>query len=204
MSQEFAKLVAYIEENNQDYFLKGNIKDLEVLLDELFSGSPTLDLESQKKLFALSMSCYPLFAYTLMRPNLNEIPELLRYSLLSKCFYSFGQVDTPDSVSDEVSDLLDETEEEWYENGDVGSRIFNLREDVLQNSTLDIAILTDEFENSGDVGNISAILNNPVCPEHFLENIINSEHLIIFESDPNEDLIEEAQRILSRRKSEKL
>ena len=200
MSKELAKLVSYIEENNQENLFKGKTSDLEALLDELFSGSPNLDLESQKKLFTLSMSCYTLFAYTLMRPNLNEIPELLRYSLLSKCFYSFGQVDTPDSVSEEVSDLLEDTESEWYENDAVGYRIFNLRENVLQNSTLDLAILTEEFQNTGDVGNISSILNNPKCPEHFLEEIINSEHSIIFESDPNEDLIEEAKKILSRRR----
>jgi hypothetical protein len=112
MSKELDQLVTYIEENTEDYFLKGNLKDLDELLNQLFSGPEPLDLDAQRKLFTMSMSCYPLFAYSLDR-DLNTVPELLRYSLLSKCFYSFGMVDTPINVREQVSDLLDENEGDW-------------------------------------------------------------------------------------------
>jgi hypothetical protein len=96
---------------------------------------------------------------------------------------------------------LECTDEEWYGNGEIGSRIFNLREDVLQNPSLDLVILIDEFENTGDTGNISAILNNPNCPEEFLTQIIKSEHPIIFEDGPQEDLMGEAEEILLKRQT---
>jgi hypothetical protein len=105
----------------------------------------------------------------------------------------------PEGFSVVVEDLLEEVEDEWYENEYVGYRIFNLRERVLRNPTLDPEILAEEFLNSGDVGNISAILNNPICPREFLEQIINSEHLI-FDAGEHEDLIEEAQELLANRK----
>ena len=201
MSKEFANLVAYIEANKHGYFIKGGSSDLDVLITEVFSSSESLDLNAQKDYFNLSMSCYSLFAYTLMDRDLNVIPELLRYSLISKCFFSEGMVTTPRSVDDEVRALLEGTDEEWYGNGEVGSRIFNLREDVLQNPSLDLVILIDEFENTGDTGNISAILNNPNCPEEFLTQIINSEHPIIFEDGPQEDLMGEAEEILLKRQT---
>jgi hypothetical protein len=197
MSKELNQLVGYIEENSDGYFLKGNLKDLEELLDQLFSSPETIDLVSQKKLFLLSMSCYPLFSYSLDR-DLRKLPELLRYSLLSKCFYSFGGVATPNVVSEEVEALLDETDEDWYENQVVGHRIFKLREQVLRNPSLDLEILADEFENSGDVGNLSAILKNPNCPIEFLQSIIESEHFV-FDEGENNELVEEAKEILSKR-----
>lgn len=197
MSRELDQLVSYVKENTESYFLKGNLKSLEDLLNLLFSSPEPIDIDSQKKLFLLSMSCYPLFSYSLDR-DLRKLPELLRYSLLSKCFYSFGGVATPDSVSEEVEALLDETDEDWYDNQAVGYRIFNLRESVLRNPSLDLEILTDEFENSGDVGNLSAILNNPNCPIEFLQSVIDSEHFV-FDEGENEELVEEAKEILSQR-----
>jgi len=105
-----------------------------------------------------------------------------------------------DEISDQVSELLEEAEEYWYENEEVGYRIFNLRESVLRNPSLDLAILEEEFHNTGDVGNISAILSNPNCPEEFLHQIISADHSIIFNNNPNEALIEEAKEILASRK----
>jgi len=196
MSKELDQLVTYIEENTEDYFLKGNLKDLDELLNQLFTSSEPFDFDSQRKLFHLSMSCYPLFAYSLDR-DLNTVPELLRYSLLSKCFYSFGMVDTPINVREQVSDLLDEYEGDW--NSKVGYKIYNLRESILENPSLDLNILEDEFENTGDAGNVGAILRNPNCPSGLLQQIIASEHEIFSEDNAYEDLIEEAQSILSKR-----
>ena len=56
VSKEFNELVSYLEENQEGYWLKGNLKDLVELLDRLFSNPEPLDLENQKKLFIMSMS----------------------------------------------------------------------------------------------------------------------------------------------------
>ncbi len=198
MSAELNQLVSYIEENIDGYFLKGNLKDLEELLNKLFSSTKPLDFESQRKLFLLSMGCYPLFSYLLHR-DLNTIPAVLRYSLISKCFFGFGSTETPADVSNLVEGLLEEVDEDWYENDVVGYRIFNDRDEVLRNPSLDLAILEEEFHNTGDTGNIESILRNPNCPVKFLHKIIASDHSIIFENDKHEDLIEAAKEILSSR-----
>ena len=199
MRKELDQLVSYVEENADGYFLKGNLNDLDALLDQLFISPEPLDLDAQKKLFILSMRCYPLFSYLLNR-ELNAIPELLRYSLLSKCFYSFGMVETPLSVRENVSGLLDEVENDWYDSDPVGYRIYNLRDGILQDPSLDAKILEEEFNNTGDVGNVGSILRNPNCPIEFLHQIIASDHEIFLEDNEHEDLIEEAKEILAKRK----
>jgi len=195
MGREFDQLVSFVEENADGYFLKGNLNDLDELLNQLFSSPEQLDLEAQRKLFILSMNCFPLFSFALDR-NLNTIPEILRYSLLSNCVDAV----TPKEISSLVSEFLAEVDEDWNENDEVGDhQLFNLVESVLRNPSLDLKTLAEEFNNSGDSGFISAILNNPICPQDFLESIIESDHLI-FDEGENVYLIEEAKRILATRK----
>lgn len=196
MSKEFNELVSYLEENQEGYWLNGNIKELVELLNRLFSSPEPIDLEEQKKLFMMSMSCYPLFSFSLDR-NLSTIPEVLRYSLLSKCFF----VDAPKGISVSVNELLDEVDEEWNENDEVGDhQFFNVVEMVLRNPSLDLAILEEEFQSTGDTGFISSILNNPNCPQEILQSIVESDHFI-FDDRENEDLVEQAKEILASRQS---
>jgi hypothetical protein len=197
VSKDFDQLVSYVEENLEDFFLKGSLNDLKDLLNKVFGGPHPLDLETQREFFLLSMKCYPLFVYALDR-DLNSIPELLRYCLLSKSLYSQGSVETPNGISAAVDELLEEVEDEWYENDAIGHRVYNLREMVLRNPSLDLAILTDEFYSSGDGGSIGAILSSPNCPREFLVEIINSDH-IVFEVFENAELISEAKEILANR-----
>ena len=68
MSKELDQLVSYVEENADGYFLKGSLNNLEELLNQLFSSPEPLDLDSQRKLFIMSMSCFPLFSF-MMKPN---------------------------------------------------------------------------------------------------------------------------------------
>lgn len=196
MSKEFNELVSYLEENQEGYWLNGNIMELVELLNRLFSSPEPIDLEEQKKLFIMSMSCYPLFSFSLDR-DLHTIPEVLRYSLLRKCFF----VDAPKGVSVSVNELLDEVDEEWNENDEVGDhQFFNVVEMVLRNPSLDLAILEEEFQSTGDTGFISSILNNPNCPQEILQSIVESDHFI-FDDRENEDLVEQAKEILASRQS---
>jgi hypothetical protein len=195
MSKELDQLVAYIEENADGYFLKGNLNDLDELLNQLFGSPETLDLDSQRKLFIMSMSCFPLFSFTLRR-DLNTIPEILRYSLLNNCFDAV----TPKEIWGVVSNFLEEVDEDWNENDEVGDhQLFNLVESVLRNPSLDLKILAKEFHNTGDTGFVSAVINNPICPQEFLQSIIDSDHLVFDVWGELKDLIEEAQSILSKR-----
>ena len=195
MSKELDQLVAYIEENADGYFLKGSLNNLEELLNQLFSSPEPLDLDSQRKLFIMSMSCFPLFSFTLRR-DLNTIPEILRYSLLSNCVDAV----TPKEIWGVVSKFLEEVDEDWNENDEVGDhQLFNLVERVLQNPTLDPKILAEEFHNTGDTGFVSAVINNPICPQEFLQSIIDSDHLVFDKWGELKDLVEEAQSILSKR-----
>ena len=195
MSKEFNELVSYLEENQEGYWLKGNLKDLVELLDRLFSNPEPLDLENQKKLFIMSMSCYPLFSYLLDR-DLNTIPEVLRYSLLSNCVDAV----TPKEIWGVVSKFLEEVDEDWNENDEVGDhQLLNLVESVLRNPSLDPKILAEEFHNTGDTGFVSAVLNNPICPQEFLQSIIDSDHMVFEKWGELNYLVEEAQSILSER-----
>ena len=195
MSKELDQLVAYIEENADGYFLKGSLNNLEELLNQLFSSPEPLDLDSQRKLFIMSMSCFPLFSFTLDR-DLNTIPEILRYSLLNNCVDAV----TPKEIWGVVSKFLEEVDEDWNENDEVGDhQLFNLVESVLQNPTLDPKILAEEFHNTGDTGFVSAVLNNPICPQEFLKSIIDSDHLVFDKWGELKDLIEEAKEILGNR-----
>ena len=195
MSKELDQLVSYIEENAEGYFLKGNLKNLEEILNQLFSSPEPLDLDSQRKLFIMSMSCFPLFSFTLRR-DLNTIPEILRYSLLNNCVDAV----TPTEISGLVSKFLEEVDEDWNENDEVGDhQLFNLVESVLRNPSLDLKTLVEEFHNTGDSGFMSAILSNPICPQELLQSIIDSDHFI-FDREENEYLIEEAKEILASRK----
>jgi hypothetical protein len=196
MSKELDQLVAYIEENTDGYFLKGNLNNLEELLNQLFSSPEPLDLDSQRKLFIMSMSCFPLFSFTLRR-DLNTIPEILRYSLLNNCVDAV----TPTEISGLVSKFLEEVDEDWNENDEVGDhQLFNLVESVLRNPSLDLKTLAEEFHNTGDTGFVSAVLNNPICPQEFLQSIIDSDHLVFDNWGELKDLIEEAKEILASRK----
>ena len=195
MSKELDQLVAYIEENADGYFLKGSLNNLEELLNQLFSSPEPLDLDSQRKLFIMSMSCFPLFSFTLDR-DLNTIPEILRYSLLNNCVDAV----TPKEIWGVVSKFLEEVDEDWNENDEVGDhQLFNLVESVLQNPTLDPKILAEEFHNTGDTGFVSAVLNNPICPQEFLKSIIDSDHLVFDKWGELKDLIEEEKEILGNR-----
>ena len=195
MSKELDQLVAYIEENADGYFLKGSLNNLEELLNQLFSSPEPLDLDAQRKLFIMSMSCFPLFSFTLDR-DLNTIPEILRYSLLNNCVDAV----TPKEIWGVVSKFLEEVDEDWNENDEVGDhQLFNLVERVLQNPTLDPKILAEEFHNTGDTGFVSAVINNPICPQEFLQSIIDSDHLVFDKWGELKDLVEEAQSILSKR-----
>lgn len=196
MSKELDQLVAYIEENTDGYFLKGNLNDLDALLNQLFSSPEPLDLDAQRKLFIMSMSCFPLFSFTLRR-DLNTIPEILRYSLLNNCVDAV----TPTEISGLVSKFLEEVDEDWNENDEVGDhQLFNLVESVLRNPSLDLKTLAEEFHNTGDTGFVSAVLNNPICPQEFLQSIIDSDHLVFDNWGELKDLIEEAKEILASRK----
>ena len=195
MSKELDQLVSYIEENADGYFLKGSLNNLEELLNQLFSSPEPLDLSAQRKLFVLSMSCFPLFSFTLDR-DLNTIPEILRYSLLSNCVDAV----TPTEIWGVVSKFLEEVDEDWNENDEVGDhQLFNLVESVLRNPSLDPKILAEEFHNTGDTGYVSAVINNPICPQEFLQSIIDSDHLVFDVWGELKDLVEEAQSILSKR-----
>ena len=196
MSKELDQLVAFIEENADGYFLKGNLNDLDALLNQLFSSPEPLDLDSQRKLFIMSMSCFPLFSFTLRR-DLNTIPEILRYSLLNNCVDAV----TPTEISGLVSKFLEEVDEDWNENDEVGDhQLFNLVESVLRNPSLDLKTLAEEFHNTGDTGFVSAVLNNPICPQEFLQSIIDSDHMVFDNWGELKDLIEEAKEILANRK----
>ena len=196
MSKELDQLVSYIEENAEGYFLKGNLKNLEEILYQLFSSPEPLDLDSQRKLFIMSMSCFPLFSFTLRR-DLNTIPEILRYSLLNNCVDAV----TPTEISGLVSKFLEEVDEDWNENDEVGDhQLFNLVESVLRNPSLDLKTLAEEFHNTGDTGFVSAVLNNPICPQEFLQSIIDSDHMVFDNWGELKDLIEEAKEILASRK----
>ena len=196
MSKELDQLVAFIEENTDGYFLKGNLNDLDALLNQLFSSPEPLDLDSQRKLFIMSMSCFPLFSFTLRR-DLNTIPEILRYSLLNNCVDAV----TPTEISGLVSKFLEEVDEDWNENDEVGDhQLFNLVESVLRNPSLDLKTLAEEFHNTGDTGFVSAVLNNPICPQEFLQSIIDSDHMVFDNWGELKDLIEEAKEILASRK----
>ena len=196
MSKEIDQLVSYIEENAEGYFLKGNLNNLEEILNQLFSSPEPLDLDSQRKLFIMSMSCFPLFSFTLRR-DLNTIPEILRYSLLNNCVDAV----TPTEISGLVSKFLEEVDEDWNENDEVGDhQLFNLVESVLRNPSLDLKTLAEEFHNTGDTGFVSAVLNNPICPQEFLQSIIDSDHMVFDNWGELKDLIEEAKEILASRK----
>ena len=196
MSKELDQLVSYIEENAEGYFLKGNLKNLEEILNQLFSSPEPLNLDSQRKLFIMSMSCFPLFSFTLRR-DLNTIPEILRYSLLNNCVDAV----TPTEISGLVSKFLEEVDEDWNENDEVGDhQLFNLVESVLRNPSLDLKTLAEEFHNTGDTGFVSAVLNNPICPQEFLQSIIDSDHMVFDNWGELKDLIEEAKEILASRK----
>jgi len=195
MSKELDQLVSYIEENAEGYFLKGNLKNLEEILNQLFSSPEPLNLDSQRKLFIMSMSCFPLFSFTLRR-DLNTIPEILRYSLLNNCVDAV----TPTEISGLVSKFLEEVDEDWNENDEVGDhQLFNLVESVLRNPSLDLKTLAEEFHNTGDTGFVSAVLNNPICPQEFLQSIIDSDHMVFDNWGELKDLIEEAKEILGNR-----
>ena len=196
MSKELDQLVSYIEENAEGYFLKGDLNNLEEILNQLFSSPEPLDLDSQRKLFIMSMSCFPLFSFTLRR-DLNTIPEILRYSLLSNCVDAV----TPKEIWGVVSKFLEEVDEDWNENDEVGDhQLFNLVESVLRNPSLDLKTLAEEFHNTGDTGFVSAVLNNPICPQEFLQSIIDSDHMVFDNWGELKDLIEEAKEILASRK----
>jgi hypothetical protein len=134
----------------------------------------------------------------LLYRDLNTIPELLRYSLISRCFFNGGSVYPPKSISVEVRELLKSLTENPEHNWDINR---GLKESTLRNPSLDIEILIDEFGGTGDDGDISAILNNPKCPQELLQSIIDSEHFIFDQGDYN-DLIEEAREILAKRQSQ--
>ena len=143
----------------------------------------------------MSMSCFPLFSFTLDR-DLNTIPEILRYSLLSNCVDAV----IPQEISGLVSEFLEEVDEDWNENDEVGDhQLFNLVESVLRNPSLDLKTLAEVFHNTGDTGFVSAVLNNPICPQEFLQSIIDSDHMVFDNWGELKDLIEDAQSILSKR-----
>ena len=54
-------------------------------------------------------------------------------------------------------------------------------------------------ESQTMLGFVSAVLNNPICPQEFLKSIIDSDHLVFDKWGELKDLIEEAKEILGNR-----
>lgn len=153
------------------------------------------------EIFLLSMDCFPLFA-ELLSQDLQKIPPILRFSLLSKLLYSEGSVLVSDSIQTEVEDMIESSDRDWYLEEDIGYKIYNLRDRVLQNATIDAQILEDEFENAGDIDNLMAILRNPICPREVFAKVIKKEHFVFTENTYSEEtleaLVQTAQQSLNK------
>lgn len=188
------KIQEYIRQYGDGYFISGKYNSLVSLVDEFLDDKTnTANLDTQENTYKLSMSNFTLFAILIER-DLNQLPNELRYSLISSAFYSSGIVQTPDAFSETVEAWVDEYSVDWYQEDDIGYRIFNLRDSILRNPTLDKEVLVDEFNSSGDISNLVSILENPSCPKDLKEQIKNKEHFIFDERDDDEleELVEAA------------
>lgn len=175
-------------------FQTADSEKINSLVDELYSAAQTMSFDEQRMVFISAMKNYFTFNQLLTR-DMSKLPQVLRYAFLSKTLYGEGSVDCPSDFAEELEQLLDCDDTSWYDNSEVGYRIYNLRESVLSNPSVDVIILNDEFENSGDEGNLIAILKNPNCPDALVQQILNREHFIFEEMDESDltELIEVAQ-----------
>lgn len=172
-----------------------NLDTINSLVDEVYLVGETMSVDDQGQVFVSAMKNYLTFNQLISR-DMGKLPPVLRLALISRALYGEGSVECPPEFSEDLELLLERDDTSWYDNPTVGHKVFNLRESLLQDPLIDVITLKDEFENSGDTGNLIAILNNPNCPEELFKQIQDRDHLIFDEWDESEltDLIEIAGR----------
>jgi hypothetical protein len=176
-------------------YQNSNLDTINSLVEEVYLIGEAMSFEDQRQVFVSSMKNYLTFNQLISR-DMGKLPPVLRLALISRAFYGEGSVECPPEFSEDLELLLESDATSWYDNPTVGYKVFNLRESLLQNPLIDVITLKDEFENSGDSGNLIAILKNPNCPDELFKQIQDRDHLIFDELDESEltDLIEVAER----------
>jgi hypothetical protein len=191
-----------ISDSSENYFTSLDRDELEADTRALAASSTKVSGDHVKLIYITAINSYPLLSQ-LLREHLKELPPTLRFALVSRVLYSDGTVEHPESISDELEEILQSDDTDLYSVEAIGHRIFNLREAVLANPDIDLIVLQDEFENSGDIGNLSAIIRNPNCPIDLIELLKAREHFIfsedVQEKESLDELVLQAEEVLASR-----
>ena len=146
-------------------------------IEAILTGQPELSEDEQRQLFTICAASLPL-TRSVLTGDLQRIPTLLRLALLSSVLYVGGIVLVPDELADELEAMVESHGTYWPEAFSHSGEYSPLGSAVLQNPTLDLAILLDEFESPGDSRNLEAMLRNPALPNECRERLIAGEHSI--------------------------
>lgn len=179
-----------ISDSTDNFFSSLDREELEAEARSLANSSSHVSSRYQRVIFLTAINCYPLLSI-LLREHLKQLPTLLRFALVSRVLYNFGSAEHPESISDELEEILESDDTDLYAVDAIGQRIFNLREAVLANPAIDLMVLENEFENTGDLGNLSSIISNPNCPIELIEQVKNREHFVFSEGVQDEESLDE-------------
>lgn len=186
---EFANL---IKEQTDRLFATSNYEKASVkkIVQQLVNAEDEFTFSEIEALFFFTMQNLSVF-WALVTSDLSKIQPLLRFALMSRAIYNFGPVACPANIEDDLNRLLKSDETDLYAIEEIGQQIFNLRDALLANPTIDKIVLIDRFNNTGDLGDISSIISNPTCPRELLQLIKSREHECFQNGFADEDGLEE-------------
>jgi hypothetical protein len=187
--EEFANL---IEEQAGRLFAASDSEKASVkkIVQQLVNAEDEFTFGEIEALFYFSMQNFSVF-WALITSDLSKIEPLLRFALMSRAIYNFGPVACPANIEDDLNRLLKGDETDLYAIEEIGQQIFNLRDALLANPTIDKMVLIDRFNNTGDLGDLSSIIANPTCPRELLRLIQTREHECFQDGSADEDGLEE-------------
>ncbi len=186
---QFASL---IKEQANPFFATTDSEKASVkkIVQQILNAEKEFTFEEIEALFYFSMQNFSVF-WALVTSDLSKIQPLLRFALMSRVIYNFGPVACPTNIEDDLNRLLKGDETDLYGIEEIGQQIFDLRDALLANPTIDKMVLVDRFNNTGDLGDISSIITNPKCPKELLQLIQNREHECFQNFSMDEDSLEE-------------
>jgi hypothetical protein len=144
-----------------------------------------LSPEGQEEILRLCMGNFGVFAALFDR--LDQLPEPLKYALVSKGMYEMGLCGMPPGHVEAVRFLLDAVDESYWTDDKTANAAFAYRENVVRNPMIGPWPILDEYPNCPDLDVLLAILENPVCPQSISQDILNRNHFV-FEEYDEEDL----------------
>lgn len=174
MSVVTTEVAKFLDRATSVFLAKEETEKLALIYASNKEAIGQISVEEQTAILNLCMQNFGIFVVSAM--NCSVFPDPLRYALVSKAMYNFGACDVPEGLEPQVNALLALDKRSWWSHESTEDAIYNFREFLLSNPVVGLEPLVGEFDSSGDVSLVYAMLQNPLLPLAKSQQIASRNH----------------------------